>query len=129
MFVKLHLPFPVDRIFFPIRSLCSRRTTRFPSDAAVIAAIIPEAPPPITVIVLIFFSFSGYLCLIFETRAFSLQMLSEQIPDFPGIQNPGVDHILKRFQDSEFCMIPGQTALKIYRIGRLDRSVRGKFDG
>ena len=52
---KLHLPFPVASIFFPISSLCSKSATRAPFDAAAAAAISPDAPAPIIITSYIFF--------------------------------------------------------------------------
>ena len=47
-FVTLQRPFPVIFSFFPSRSFGSSSVTATPLRAAQIAAIIPEAPPPIT---------------------------------------------------------------------------------
>ena len=46
---RLHLPFPVDKIFFPTRSICSSRVTWAPCLAAKIVAVMPEAPAPMIV--------------------------------------------------------------------------------
>ena len=46
--VTLHRPLPVISSFFPSLPFRSRSRTRFPSFAAVMAAIIPAGPPPIT---------------------------------------------------------------------------------
>ena len=40
------LPFPVVNIYFPTLSVPSTMATSIPKSLAVIAAIIPEAPPP-----------------------------------------------------------------------------------
>ena len=48
--VTLHLPFPVINNFFPSFSFFSYSVTVFPFLAAVIAAIMPAAPPPTTMI-------------------------------------------------------------------------------
>jgi hypothetical protein len=44
----LHLPLPVASSFRPAFLPCSTKSTRLPHLAAVIAAIIPEAPAPMT---------------------------------------------------------------------------------
>ena len=46
--VKLHRPLPVISSFFPSLPFRSRSSTRLPLWAAVMAAIIPAGPPPIT---------------------------------------------------------------------------------
>ena len=48
-FVTLQRPFPVMRSLRPRRFCPSRSVTRAPASAAVPAAIIPAAPPPITI--------------------------------------------------------------------------------
>ena len=48
-FVTLHRPLPVMLSFLPSRSFGSSSVTAVPLRAAQIAAIIPAAPPPITV--------------------------------------------------------------------------------
>lgn len=47
--VKLHLPFPVAQIFLPGFSFCSNMVTAAPFSAAAMAAISPDAPPPVTI--------------------------------------------------------------------------------
>ena len=52
----LHLPFPVIRTFLRILSFLSSIMTSFPDFFAVIAAISPDAPPPMTAISVFIYS-------------------------------------------------------------------------
>ncbi|GFI48186.1 hypothetical protein IMSAGC019_03513 [Lachnospiraceae bacterium] len=47
--VRLHLPFPVIKSFFPVFSFCSRSVVSAPRADALMAAIMPAGPPPIIV--------------------------------------------------------------------------------
>lgn len=61
--VKLHLPLPVIASLMPRRRFFSSKITLAPIRAAVIAAIIPDGPPPATHIEPLSVTSQAYLSL------------------------------------------------------------------